>query len=330
MESSRSWTSCRVLTASSTSRPALWRRSLGNDGSRRMSWLKPGIEARELTSRARAGDELTGRLHLLRLDQFGLEAFLLGEIAKPDEEARFAVELTRERSRRPRGTRPPSRRMPIARPRRTTHRPERGRALCAPPVLVEVARDSWARRPRSHSRSARNIRCAASLASTSRPRGRATIRASGTPRRAFDSGARQPAAARATGSWPARSRRSSRRGRGAPRSMWSSDERSVEVGGDAADHHIIDADGDRRVGRDAGGTGDRPGAVGTTPGSKGSRIGALAGAPSTERRLDRPVVDREASRRSAGRTSTRLDVLVRGAVGCEQAIGRPGRARGPC
>ena len=69
-------------SASSTSRSALWRRSSGRAGSRRMSWLNPRIAASGLLSSwATPGDELADGLHLLGLDELGLQALLLGQVA---------------------------------------------------------------------------------------------------------------------------------------------------------------------------------------------------------------------------------------------------------
>ena len=96
-KSSRFWTIRRVRVASSTSRSASWRRSSGRAGSRRMSWLNPRIEASGLLSSwATPGHELAGRLHLLGLDELGLQALLLGQVA---DDGRAAAARRRARWR---------------------------------------------------------------------------------------------------------------------------------------------------------------------------------------------------------------------------------------
>ncbi len=327
-KSSRFWTIRRVRVASSTRRSALWRRSSGRFGSRRMSWLNPRIAASGLLS-SWATPETSWPVASIFCAWISSACRRSCSVRsrEPDEEPRLAVELDArdldvlgeslaiapdaDRTAREGGTHRELRDAAPASSRRP-RRSGRARTGC---------------RPRSHSRSARNIRCAASLASTTVPEMSVTTRASGdssksvryrrsdpsnrSRRRKFAS---EIEAIVATRSSAPRSICSSAGGRSKYAAIPPTTTSSIRIG--MAAYAVTPAA--RAISTNG---------MGTTPGSNASRNGALARAPAPECRssvrslLAEPVGDRR----------TDIDEAP-GAVGlavwCQQAVRRARRPKG--
>ncbi len=248
-----------------------------------------------------ARHELAGGLHLLGLDELGLEAVLVGQVAHAHAASRRSPSVSMLVVSTSCGKRVPSRRVPT--PRRA-RRGTRWRGRGARPTNGSAS--SAARRPNSHSRSAPNRRVAASLASTTVPSGRCHEERVGRllEERSIALLGGQQALAQ-----PEVLDRDGGHGgdpvEGAAVEVQVRD-RPVEVGRDAAHHLVVDPDRDGRVGGQAGLPGEVDDVHGHDAGLERLEERALARPPAAERRAHirpgaaQPVRDRrDGDRRSA-------------------------------